>query len=87
MGDEQLSPALRYEYRFLKQQVDRLEEERYRYDARRNIEQDLWKAREELKSFVSKLRNNGVKIWSSGQKCKKSGLGTNVEKRTWIRKT
>ena len=62
MGDEQLSPALRYEYRFLKQQVDRLEEERYRYDARRNIEQDLWKAREELKSFVSKLRNNGVKI-------------------------
>jgi hypothetical protein len=62
MGDEQLSPALKYEYRFLKQQVDRLEEERYRYDARRNIEQDLWKAREELKSFVSKLRNNGVKI-------------------------
>jgi len=62
MGDEQLSPALKYEYRFLKQQVDRLEEERYRYDARRNIEQDLWKAREELKSFVSKLRNNGIKI-------------------------
>jgi hypothetical protein len=62
MGDEQLSPAQKFEYRFLKQQVDRLEEERYRYDARRNIEQDLWRAREELKSFVSKLRNNGVKI-------------------------
>jgi len=62
MGDEQLSPALKYEYRFLKQQVDRLEEERYRYDARRNVEQGLWKAREELKSFVSKLRNNGIKI-------------------------
>ena len=62
MGDEQLSPALKYEYRFLKQQVDRLEEERYRYDARRNIEQDLWKAREELKSFVSRMRTNGVKI-------------------------
>ena len=62
MGDEQLSPALKYEYRFLKQQVDRLEEERYRYDARPNIQQDLWRAREELKSFVSKLRNNGIKI-------------------------
>tara|TARA_Y100001937_G_scaffold62638_1_gene85944 strand:+ start:1824 stop:2012 length:189 start_codon:yes stop_codon:yes gene_type:complete len=62
MGNEQLSPAQKFEYRFLKQQVDRLEEERYRYDARRNIEQDLWRAREELKSFVSKLRNNGVKI-------------------------
>jgi len=62
MGDEQLSPAQKFEYRFLKQQVDRLEEERYRYDARHNIEQDLWRAREELKSFVSKLRNNGVKI-------------------------
>ena len=62
MGDEQLSPALKYEYRFLKQQVDRLEEERYRYDARPNIQQDLWRAREELKSFVSKLRTNGVKI-------------------------
>jgi hypothetical protein len=62
MGDEQLSPALKYEYRFLKQQVDRLEEERYRYDARPNIQQDLYRAREELKSFVSKLRTNGVKI-------------------------
>jgi len=39
-----------------------LEEERYRYDARPNIQQDLWKAREELKEFVSRLRTNGVKI-------------------------
>jgi len=62
MGDEQLSPALKYEYRFLKQQVNTLEEERYRYDARPNVQQDLFRAREELKSFVSKLRMNGVKI-------------------------
>jgi hypothetical protein len=62
MGDESLSPAHKFEYRFLKQQVNRLEEERYRYDARPNIQQDLWKAREELKEFVSKLRTNGVKI-------------------------
>tara|TARA_B100001057_G_C22570460_1_gene840955 strand:+ start:442 stop:630 length:189 start_codon:yes stop_codon:yes gene_type:complete len=62
MGDEALSPALKYEYRFLKQQVNTLEEERYRYDARPNVQQDLFRAREELKSFVSKLRMNGVKI-------------------------
>ena len=62
MGDKDLSPALKFEYRFLKQQVNSLEEERYRYDARPNIQQDLFRAREELKSFVSKLRTNGVKI-------------------------
>jgi len=62
MGDEQLSPALKYEYRFLKQQVDRLQDELGRRDRPKNTEQDLWKAREELKSFVSKLRNNGIKI-------------------------
>ena len=62
MGDEALSPAQKFEYRFLKQQVNTLEEERYRYDARPNIQQDLYRAREELKSFVYKLRMNGVKI-------------------------
>ena len=62
MGDEALSPAQKFEYRFLKQQVNTLEEERYRYDARPNVQQDLYHAREELKSFVSKLRMNGVKI-------------------------
>jgi len=62
MGDETLSPAQKFEYRFLKQQVDNLETERYRYDARPNIQQDLFRAREDLKSFVSKLRTNGVKI-------------------------
>lgn len=62
MGDEQLSPALKYEYRFLKQQVDRLQEELGRIDRPRNTEQDLFRAREELKLFVSKLRKNGIKI-------------------------
>ena len=62
MGDEALSPAQKFEYRFLKQQVDTLEEELYRYDARPNVQQDLFRAREELKSFVSKLRTNGVEI-------------------------
>ena len=62
MGDEALSPALKYEYRFLKQQVDRLQEELGRIDRPRNTEQDLFRAREELKLFVSKLRKNGIKI-------------------------
>ena len=62
MGDEQLSPALKYEYRFLKQQVDRLQNELGRKDRPRNTEQDLFRAREELKFFVSKLRRNGIKI-------------------------
>ena len=62
MGDEALSPALKYEYRFLKQQVDRLQDELGRKDRPRNTEQDLFRAREELKFFVSNLRKNGVKI-------------------------
>ena len=62
MGDEQLSPALKYEYRFLKQQVDRLQDELGRKDRPLNTEQDLFRAREELKFFVSKLRKNGIKI-------------------------
>ena len=62
MGDEALSPAQKFEYRFLKQQVNRLEEERYQSDASPNVQQDLFYAREDLKSFVSKLRMNGVKI-------------------------
>ena len=62
MGDEQLSPALKYEYRFLKQQVDRLQDEPGRRNRPRNTEQDLFRAREELKLFVSKLRKNGIKI-------------------------
>ena len=62
MGDEQLSPALKYEYRFLKQQVDRLQDELGRRGRPKNTEQDLFRAREELKSFISRMRMNGVNI-------------------------
>ena len=61
MGDETLTPAHKFEYRFLKQQVDNLETERYRY-ARPNVERDLHQARNELKEFVRKLRTNGIQI-------------------------
>ena len=62
MGNKDLSPALKFEYRFLKQQVDRLQDELGRRDRPRNTEQDLFRAREELKMFVSKLRKEGVNI-------------------------
>ena len=64
MGDKDLSPALKFEYRFLKQQVDRLQDELGRRDRPKNFntEQDLFRAREELKMFVSKLRKEGIKI-------------------------
>lgn len=62
MGDETLSPALKFEYKFLKQQVDSLQDQLGRRDRPRNTEQDLWRAREELKQFVSKLRTKGIKI-------------------------
>ena len=64
MGDKDLSPALKFEYRFLKQQVDRLQDELGRRDRPKNFntEQDLFRAREELKMFVSKLRKEGVNI-------------------------
>ena len=64
MGDKDLSPALKYEYRFLKQQVDRLQDELGRRDRPKNFntEQDLFRAREELKMFVSKLRKEGINI-------------------------
>ena len=64
MGDKDLSPALKFEYRFLKQQVDRLQDELGRRDRPKNFntEQDLFRAREELKMFVSKLRKKGVNI-------------------------
>ena len=64
MGDKDLSPALKFEYRFLKQQVDRLQDELGRRDRPKNFntEQDLFRAREELKSFVSGLRKKGINI-------------------------
>ena len=62
MGNEALSPAQKFEYRFLKQQVDNLEQERYSRDTRPNTERDLFQARKDLKEFVRKLRENGIQI-------------------------
>ena len=62
MGNEALSPAQKFEYQFLKQQVDNLEQERYSRDKRPNTERELYQARRDLKEFVRKLRENGIQI-------------------------
>jgi hypothetical protein len=62
MGDEALNPAQQSEYRFLKQQVDRLLGEVGRTDSHPNVQQDLWRAQQELKKFVVDLRKAGIRI-------------------------
>lgn len=62
MGDEQLTTFQAAQLRWLKQQVDNLQDERYRKDARPNIQRELFAAREELDNFVNALRETGKKI-------------------------
>lgn len=62
MGDEALNPAQQGLYRFLKNEVDKYEREANRRDYHPNVQQDLWRARMELKEFVSELRQEGVNI-------------------------
>ena len=62
MGDEALNPAQKAEYRFLKNEVNKYEEEANRKNFHPNIQHDLWRARMELKKFVSELRQAGVNI-------------------------
>tara|TARA_Y100000401_G_C8136267_1_gene132635 strand:- start:50 stop:241 length:192 start_codon:yes stop_codon:yes gene_type:complete len=57
-----LHPADASLLRHLRQLVDRLQDEQYRLDAHPNVKQDLFRAREELKEFTSKLRQRGVNI-------------------------
>lgn len=62
MGDEALNPFQQGLYRFLKNEVDKYEREANRRDFHPNVQQDLWRARMELKKFVSELRQEGVNI-------------------------
>ena len=61
-GDQVLSPADESTLKYLRDQVDRLSERQYRRDAGPNARQDYWYAAEELKRFVSKLRQEGKNI-------------------------
>lgn len=63
MIEEQvLSPADESTLRYLRNQVDRLAERQYRRDAGPNARQDYWHAADDLKKFVSKLRQEGKNI-------------------------
>jgi hypothetical protein len=60
--DTQLSPADEATLRYLRDQVDRMSERQYRRDAGPNARNDYWYAAEDLKNFVSKLRQEGKNI-------------------------
>ena len=62
MGDAELSMFQQAQLRWFKRQVDALQEERYRRDARPNVQRELFAAREELDTYVKNLRETGKQI-------------------------
>jgi hypothetical protein len=60
--DKALSPADEADLRYLRNQVDRLSERRYSKDAGPNAHNEYWHAKEDLKKFVSRLRQEGKNI-------------------------
>ena len=63
MGDEQLSMFQAAQLKWLKQQVDNLQDEKGRRDARPGIERELWAARDELNDYVNELKAIGIRIY------------------------
>lgn len=59
---KELSPADQAILRYLRQQVDRLQDERYRKDARPSIKNELQIAIRDLKRFTSEKRQEGYNI-------------------------
>ena len=67
MDDDKLNSFQQNELKWLRRQVDRLQDEKYKtdseqYSRRLNIERELWSAKEELSTFVKNLRKAGEKI-------------------------
>jgi hypothetical protein len=60
--DRRLSSADEALLKNLRQQADRMSERQYREDAGPDARNNYWYAREELKSFVSRLRKEGKNI-------------------------
>ena len=58
----QVSKAQEAELAFLRRQVDRAQEAALKHDKHMNVQQDLWRAREELEQFVTRLREEGFDI-------------------------
>ena len=67
MDDDKLNSFQQNELKWLRRQVDRLQDEKYKtdneqYTRRLNIERELWAAKEELSVFVKNLRKAGKQI-------------------------
>lgn len=60
--DQRMTEEERATLRFLKSQVNRLQDESFRLPRHPNVQQDLYRARQELKEFVNILRMDGAKI-------------------------
>ena len=58
----ELNPAEQHILKYLRQQVDRLQDERYRTDARPSIMNEIYAAQQELKRYVLELRKKGYNI-------------------------
>jgi hypothetical protein len=59
---DKLTPADQAILQYLRAQVDRLQDERYRQDARPSIANELYIAQRDLKKFTSELRQKGYNI-------------------------
>ena len=57
-----LNPADEQILKYLRRQVDRLQDERYRTDARPSINNEIFAAQQELRRFTSELRKKGYSI-------------------------
>ena len=59
---DKISPAEQAILQYLRNQVDRLQDERYRQDARPSIVNELYIAQRDLKQYTSDLRQKGYNI-------------------------
>ena len=63
LSEQKLTPFQENELQWLRKQVDRFQEDKYRTDENNNnVDRNLFVAREELRTFVSNLRQAGKKI-------------------------
>ena len=62
MADNDLTPADAAILRYLRTQVDRLQDERYRQSARPSIQNELQIAMRDLRKFTSAKRQQGFNI-------------------------
>ena len=57
-----LTPAEQHDLKYLRNKVDHLQEERFRKDARPSLNDEIFNAVGELRSFTSNLRQKGRTI-------------------------